>query len=68
MSHIAQLIEQSSEAVVQVKVAQGHVMMEIMKDASFSQEQKMKLVEHLKPLDAAISTAQSSFVHDVVEK
>ena len=65
MLHISQMIEQSAEAVSQVKVAQGHCLMEIMKTNDFSQEQKLKIVELLKPLDTAISAAQSSFSFEV---
>jgi hypothetical protein len=36
------MIEKSCEAVSQVKVTQGHCMMEIMKDDSFTKEQKIK--------------------------
>jgi hypothetical protein len=65
MLHISQMIEQSAEAVSQIKVKQGHCLMSIMQEESFTQEQKLKLVELLKPLDAAISAAQSSFSHKI---
>lgn len=64
MLHISQMIDQASESVSQVKVTQGHCLMNIMNNDSFTQDQKIKLVELLKPLDAAISVAQSSFSFD----
>ena len=65
MLHITQMIEDTAKAVTQVKVVQGLCLMEIMKDDSFTQEQKIKLVEHLKPLDVAISAAQASFSYEI---
>jgi hypothetical protein len=61
MLHISQMIDQACEATSQIKVTQGHCLMDIMKDDSFTLEQKTKLVELLKPLDKAISNALSSF-------
>jgi hypothetical protein len=61
MLHISQMIDHASEATSQIKVTKANCLMEIMKDDLLSQEQKAKLVELLKPLDKAISNAQSSF-------
>ena len=61
MLHISQMIDDASEATSQIKVTKANCLMEIMKDDLLSQEQKAKLVELLKPLDKAISNAQSSF-------
>ena len=65
MLHIAYMIEKASEATNQVKAVQGECLMEIMKSDDLSQEQKIKMIELLKPLDKAISNAQASFLHDV---
>ncbi len=65
MLHIAYMIEQASEAANQVKTAQSECLMEIMKSDEFSQEQKIKIIELLNPLDKAISEAQASFLRDV---
>ncbi|MCP4471369.1 MAG: hypothetical protein GY815_11910 [Gammaproteobacteria bacterium] len=59
------MIEQASEAANQVKAAQSDCLMEIMKSEDLSQEQKIKIIELLNPLDKAISEAQAAFLFDV---
>jgi hypothetical protein len=63
--HISQMIDQACEATSKIKVTQGHCLMEIMKDDMFTPTQKERLVELLKPLDIAISGAQSSFTFEI---
>lgn len=65
MLHIAVMIENANAAVTEIEVQNKRVLMEILKSADLSQEQKLKVIELLKPLEAAIKTAQSKFCYDV---
>jgi hypothetical protein len=63
--HISKMIEEASKAVTNVQVVQGNVLMKLMQDKSFTQEQKQELVEALKPIEAAINEAQVKFAYEV---
>jgi hypothetical protein len=67
MLHISQMIDSANSAVTEIKVSQGKCLMAIMSDSDFTQEQKMKLSELLKPIDVAISKAQTSFLYEIQE-
>ena len=67
MLHLSQMIEDASSAVTNIKVVQGNVLMELMQSNSFSQEQKQELVEALKPIDAAVSSALNKFSYEIKE-
>ena len=54
--HIAEL------AVVNIKFEQSKAMMALMHSVVFTQEQKLHIIELLKPLDDAIKEAGSSFI------
>jgi hypothetical protein len=63
--HISQLIDSASHAVSEIKARKGLVMMDIMQSDKFSQEQKIAMVDLLKPLDLAIDNASSKFIVDM---
>ncbi len=62
MLHLSEAIENASEAVSNIAVVKGNCMMKIMADSELTHEQKLKIVELLKPVTQAITTAQSAFI------
>jgi hypothetical protein len=58
---ISQMIDNASHAVTEIKVVKGKVLMDIMQSKEFTQEQKVMIVELLKPIDTAVSVAVSKF-------
>lgn len=62
--HIAELVENASNAVTNIKIQQGKSMMALMQSNELTQDQKMHIIELLKPIDDAIQAAGASFIVD----
>lgn len=65
MLHISTMIDDANTAVAQIQVTHGRTLMQLMQRDDFSMEQKKAVMELLKPIEEAISVAQSKFSYSV---
>jgi C4-type Zn-finger protein len=59
--HLSQLIDAASASVTEVNVSLQQAKMNIASSSDFTNEQKQKIMEALKPTEKAISNASASF-------
>ncbi|MCE2597183.1 hypothetical protein K6Y31_20630 [Motilimonas cestriensis] len=66
--HISEMIDNANEAVTNIAVVHGNVMMELMATKDFTPEQKVYISDQLFKISDAISIAQNKFSLDVEVK
>lgn len=62
MKHLSKLIDDANSSVTDIKIAHGKVLMQLMQRDDFTHEQKLALVEMLKPIAESIDVAISKFL------
>tara|TARA_R110002033_G_scaffold135713_6_gene175456 strand:+ start:15955 stop:16134 length:180 start_codon:yes stop_codon:yes gene_type:complete len=59
------MVDDASKSVNQLLVVHGQVVMDLMQRSDFTHEQKLAIIEMLKPIEDASKVALSKFVYAV---